>query len=209
MNAMPITQRIHPLMAGAAVSVTLASLVAIAAMTGLLPNSHGSNSPAATGNALPTADAAAPLPQYQYQTQVMHRHNLPAVQHVRYDGPVQQMAASAPVQAAVQTQSASQVTPTATTTPATPVVSAAPATQVQNTQQVAYNPPAEPARSDSAATTPVAQKPTSGIGIATGAVIGGLIGNQIGGGSGRTLATIAGALGGGFFGNEVEKRTRQ
>ena len=41
-----------------------------------------------------------------------------------------------------------------------------------------------------------------------GAVVGGLLGNQIGNGSGRSLATVAGAVGGGFAGNEIEKRTR-
>ena len=49
---------------------------------------------------------------------------------------------------------------------------------------------------------------TSGVGIAGGAVVGGLLGNQIGGGTGRTLATIAGAVGGGYAGNEVEKNVR-
>jgi uncharacterized protein YcfJ len=39
-------------------------------------------------------------------------------------------------------------------------------------------------------------------------VLGGLIGNQIGGGNGRALATVAGAVGGGYAGNEVEKRMR-
>src|SRR5512133_3565686 len=34
------SNRIHPLMAGAAVSVMLVSLVGIAAITGVLPNSH-------------------------------------------------------------------------------------------------------------------------------------------------------------------------
>jgi outer membrane lipoprotein SlyB len=55
------------------------------------------------------------------------------------------------------------------------------------------------------------QKPAaqgSGVGIATGAVVGGLLGNQIGGGNGRTLATVAGAVGGGYAGNVVEKRMR-
>ena len=49
---------------------------------------------------------------------------------------------------------------------------------------------------------------TSGVGIAGGAVVGGLLGNQIGGGTGRTLATIAGAVGGGYAGNVVEKNVR-
>ncbi|MDB5775868.1 MAG: Outer rane lipoprotein [Herbaspirillum sp.] len=52
-----------------------------------------------------------------------------------------------------------------------------------------------------------AKKP-SGIGIAAGAVLGGVLGNQVGSGNGRTLATVAGAVGGGYAGNEVEKRTQ-
>ena len=43
-------------------------------------------------------------------------------------------------------------------------------------------------------------------GVVGGAVVGGLLGNQIGGGSGRTLATVGGAVAGGFAGNEVQKR---
>ena len=44
----------------------------------------------------------------------------------------------------------------------------------------------------------------SGVGAAGGAVVGGLLGNQIGGGSGRQLATIAGAIGGAVTGNQIE-----
>jgi outer membrane lipoprotein SlyB len=49
----------------------------------------------------------------------------------------------------------------------------------------------------------------SGLGVAGGAVVGGLLGNQIGGGTGRTLATVAGAVGGGYAGNEIEKNARK
>lgn len=41
-------------------------------------------------------------------------------------------------------------------------------------------------------------------GTAIGAVVGGLLGNQIGGGSGRKIATVAGAVGGGYAGNKVQ-----
>ena len=34
----------------------------------------------------------------------------------------------------------------------------------------------------------------------------GVLGNQIGGGSGRTAATVIGAIGGGFLRNEIEKK---
>jgi len=44
----------------------------------------------------------------------------------------------------------------------------------------------------------------SGLGAAGGAVIGGLLGNQVGGGDGRKLATVAGAVGGAVVGNQVE-----
>lgn len=43
------------------------------------------------------------------------------------------------------------------------------------------------------------------IGTGVGAVAGGLIGNQVGGGKGKTLATVAGAVGGGYAGNQIQK----
>ena len=42
--------------------------------------------------------------------------------------------------------------------------------------------------------------------VVAGAVIGGLIGNQFGGGTGRALMTAAGAVAGGFIGDRVYKR---
>ena len=47
------------------------------------------------------------------------------------------------------------------------------------------------------------------VGIGTGAVIGGLIGNQVGGGRGKALATVAGVIGGGFLGNAVQNQVQQ
>ena len=44
------------------------------------------------------------------------------------------------------------------------------------------------------------------VGIVGGAVVGGLLGHQIGGGTGKTLATVGGAAAGGYAGNEVQKR---
>ncbi|SFS12083.1 Uncharacterized conserved protein YcfJ, contains glycine zipper 2TM domain [Dyella sp. OK004] len=46
-------------------------------------------------------------------------------------------------------------------------------------------------------------------GMAIGAVAGGLLGNQIGGGKGRTLATVAGAVGGGYAGKRIEESRQQ
>ena len=44
----------------------------------------------------------------------------------------------------------------------------------------------------------------SGLGAAGGAILGGLLGTQVGGGHGRQLATVAGAVGGAVVGNQVE-----
>lgn len=49
-----------------------------------------------------------------------------------------------------------------------------------------------------------AQK-ASGLGAVGGAVVGGLLGNQVGSGNGRTLATVAGAAAGGYAGNNIER----
>jgi outer membrane lipoprotein SlyB len=51
------------------------------------------------------------------------------------------------------------------------------------------------------------EQPTSGVGAVAGGVVGGVVGNQIGHGNGRTAATVLGAVGGGFLGNHIERRT--
>jgi uncharacterized protein YcfJ len=42
-------------------------------------------------------------------------------------------------------------------------------------------------------------------GTAIGAVVGGLLGNQIGGGNGKKVATVAGAAAGGYAGNKTQE----
>jgi uncharacterized protein YcfJ len=42
-------------------------------------------------------------------------------------------------------------------------------------------------------------------GTAIGAVVGGLLGNQVGGGTGKKIATVAGAVGGGYAGNKTQE----
>lgn len=49
----------------------------------------------------------------------------------------------------------------------------------------------------------------SGLGAVAGGVAGALLGNQVGGGSGRTVMTIAGGAGGAYLGNEIEKNTKK
>jgi len=76
----------------------------------------------------------------------------------------------------------------------------------------AYTPPAPQVCEDCgtiAAITPVKTKGEAGaMGTLAGAVIGGVIGHQFGGGKGKDVATVAGAAGGAMAGREVEKRAR-
>ena len=47
-----------------------------------------------------------------------------------------------------------------------------------------------------------------GLGTLAGAEIGGVLGHQVGGGTGKTVSTVAGAAGGAYVGHEIEKRRR-
>lgn len=49
----------------------------------------------------------------------------------------------------------------------------------------------------------------SGVGAVAGGALGGVVGNNVGSGNGRTLATIAGVVGGALLGNKVEKSRNQ
>jgi outer membrane lipoprotein SlyB len=55
---------------------------------------------------------------------------------------------------------------------------------------------------------PVTQQTGSSgvLGTVIGGVAGGVLGNQIGGGTGRTIATIGGVVAGGVAGNQLERR---
>jgi len=54
-----------------------------------------------------------------------------------------------------------------------------------------------------------AKDPNRITGTATGAIVGGLLGNQVGGGNGKKVATVAGAVAGGAVGRNVQGRHQQ
>jgi outer membrane lipoprotein SlyB len=192
--------RLHPLVAIAAVSVTVLSLAGVAAITGLLPTSHSESGPA---NA-PVASLMAPAASGNAAAQAGSGSNSDATQ----------ANAAAPAAATSKTQLAASDTE-----------KPAPKAAVKHTTQHRSSP--RPASQNYAQETAQARAPIchdcgriesvqamqeqgqgSGVGVVAGAVLGGVLGNQIGGGNGRKLATVAGAVGGGFAGNEVEKRAR-
>ncbi|MFM0100655.1 glycine zipper 2TM domain-containing protein [Paraburkholderia nemoris] len=184
----PQRNRIHPLVAGAAVAVILASATGIAAMTGLLPTSHAVTEPAQPATTVAAQVASAPVAVPQ----------------------------AAPVQQTVQqtVPQAAPARPPVHRTHSTPV---APTPRYANNQgyQAPYEPaPARPVADPYAGevvaiNTVQAPEPTTGLGALGGAVAGGLVGNQIGGGRGKILTTIAGAVGGGLAGNGIEHAVRK
>lgn len=48
----------------------------------------------------------------------------------------------------------------------------------------------------------------SGLGAVGGAVVGGLLGHQVGGGHGKDAMTVVGAVGGALAGNQIEKQAK-
>jgi outer membrane lipoprotein SlyB len=52
-------------------------------------------------------------------------------------------------------------------------------------------------------------KSGSGVGVVAGGALGAVLGNQIGKGGGRAVATILGAVGGGLAGNAIEKNMKK
>lgn len=68
----------------------------------------------------------------------------------------------------------------------------------RNDNDITWNEPQRPA--------PVQQKPACDdhnvVGIVLGGAAGGLVGHQVGSGKGKDLATIGGALGGAYLGNQ-------
>ena len=96
-----------------------------------------------------------------------------------------------------------QAAPSATPTPVQP----------QSPEPAVARAPAKPVCANCGTVervTPVERDGTaSGVGVVAGGVLGAVVGNQVGGGDGKTLATILGAVGGGMAGNAVEKKMKK
>lgn len=192
--------KIHPLVAGAAVSVMVLSLVGVAAMTGLLPKSNGSPAPVAvlassapagvdnnSGNKIGTLAPTTETKEFAASEDAAPPSDVKRKPHHK---PVQK-AHYQPVQSSAQQ----------------------PADYSENSSENAYVPPPQAAICNNCGTIESVRAieqaaPPNGVGAVAGAVLGGILGHQVGGGNGRKLATVAGAVGGGFAGNEVERRTR-
>jgi hypothetical protein len=204
MNTTATTSRIHPLMATAAVSVIIVSLTGAAAITGMLPSSRSAPEPQAVMTPTAGMPLAAPLAAGQYQTAAA----LPSAP----------AAAPVLVSAAPGTTTYVQAANAPTVIvkqEAAPVVKQAVVQKPRVVERIVENPVVEPPPApeghpyEPRYPPAPAPAPPNEVGKGTAAVIGGLIGNQVGGGNGKKLATLAGIIGGGYVGNQVANRNSQ
>ena len=192
----PARAQHHPLLLLAALAVLLFCLIGTAAIMGWIPSSIGGNASrqlseadrAALASSLPPAAPAAGMAQLAPQ------------------GPAYPAAPAAPAYPAQQLAQGYGPAPSQAYAPA-PEPEPAPRTTVKSKPvQVAAAEPKWCANCGNVESVRAIKQRAegSGVGAAGGAILGGLLGNQIGGGHGRQLATVAGAVGGAVVGNQVE-----
>ncbi len=196
----------HPLMILAAIAVVLFCAVGTAAVLGWLPSSIGGTA----NRQLSDADRMALAAGMQEQGQP----GAPAA-------PALAMAAPAPAAPAPEAHPlAQQYTPAAAYAPQ-PAPQAAPLPAPVPYAQPGTARPLQVAAADRPANwcgncgniesirTITSRGRGSGVGAVGGAVLGGILGHQVGSGNGRSLATAAGAVGGAVLGNQVEGNMHQ
>ncbi|HEY0489089.1 MAG TPA: glycine zipper 2TM domain-containing protein [Telluria sp.] len=190
MESIKTATRIHPLMAAAALSVITVSIAGTAAITGLLPTSKAN---------VPVA-AAAPL--MQAAPMQVPASAMPVAY---YAAPI--AAAPAPLQAAVQPAAPVRLAAYEPEPAPKPKPKPKPRPRPQPKEVHHHHVARNDAPSYQAPAVQPAPRQPNYVGIGAGAVIGGLLGNQVGGGNGKKLATLAGIIGGGMIGNEIQNRT--
>lgn len=208
LSPQPAGRRIHPLVASAAVSVTVLSLAGVAAVTGLISTPFARNAPPTSPVAQTSAPAAAPVAPAAAQFAAAAAPGTGP--DATPDAATQRGNASATALAVAQAsrdaasrreamakhaQASRPVRP-----PAAPVAPVAP---------VATAPAVDPSVATVLAVERVEEKPDgSGVGVVGGGVVGGVLGNQVGGGNGKKAMTVLGAIGGAVAGNAIEKKVR-
>lgn len=185
------TPRLPPLVAAAMVSIIMFCAAGVAALIGVLPAQEPGGQVAATGTAAPLAytDPGDPPPLTPIREPAPQEPQ-PQEQVVALRAP-----SAPPATAARPVDSAGPpalATPAAAATPASPPM-ASPSACADCATVVAVTPVGTAAR-------------PSGVGAVGGAVLGGVVGHQMGKGRGRDAMTAAGAIGGALAGNALEKR---
>ena len=211
-----IAKTTHPLVLVAAVSVTVASLAAVAHFTGLLPGKTSEPPATVAANAMvPPPPAVAPLPEAaKPAAEPAPAAAPPAAEAVKPAAkPKHHAASSGPAdRIAGESRSSSnrRVASGDGNDAGIDVIQSRPP-QVTNQGPVAA-PAAPPVCHECGTVEGVREVEKkgegTGLGAVAGGVLGGVLGHQVGRGTGKDLATIAGAVGGAFGGHEIEKNVR-
>lgn len=208
MTTTPGRNGLHPMLWVAAASVTAVSLAGVAKLTGILPDSdaHKPAPEAITAAPAPRAEPTPPLASAAAPVEATPPEAAPASSKpaVAEHKPAAPKPTPKPhPKAAVASHPATTPAPVAAPPDAIPAPPPPPAQRVTAVPPVCHD-CGVIERVDA-----IEQKGEgSGIGAVGGAILGGVLGHQVGEGSGKKLARIGGAVLGGFAGNEVEKRTR-
>jgi outer membrane lipoprotein SlyB len=170
----------HPIMIIAGIAIVLFCAVGVAAIMGWIPTSIGGN---AGSSALTEADKAAmaPVPAPPMIPQTPARRAEAAPRHQ----PHQSNQSNQSNQARQQRQAPGHEANTAPARQHCANCGVVESTRVVNERAEG-----------------------SGVGAAGGAVVGGMLGNQVGGGRGKDLATVVGAIGGAVAGNQIEGQVK-
>ena len=185
---------LHPMLWLAAASVTAVSLAGVAKLAGFMP---------ASGEAPVVAHAAAPLPAAE-SAQAPAAKSSPQVP----TGAVPAHEAK-PRRLATVTREAARPTPAPTAS--LPSADGVPPPRAEAAPRRVADVPSAVCRDCGVVENieAVQQKGEgSGLGAVGGAILGGVLGHQVGEGSGKQIARIGGAVLGGLAGNEAEKRYR-
>jgi outer membrane lipoprotein SlyB len=176
--------RLHPLLITAAISVSVFSAVGVASLTGLVPQSIGSQKEA--GSLQIPAEVAKPVePAIAHPVAKPVKKATPKASAPRKVEPVvYRDFAEEPRLAQAEAPRTTQVE-----TPK-PVVHPGQIGTVQSVREVAQ--PGE----------------HTALGPIAGGVAGAVIGNQFGHGTGKKIMTVLGAAGGAYAGREIEKQAR-
>ncbi len=205
----PPRSRLHPLVATAAVAVTIASAVGIAAITGVLPSGAAKQ----TEHAL-VAQAPATVPTFAPPPVVMAAPE-PAPTPAPVAKPVVKAAPPKPKPVVHRDAPVHQE-------PVQVAQAAAPPREMYPPVSPDYQPVQAQAPAPHAAPRPVCfdcgtvesmrEVDKKGEGTGLGAVAGGIggliIGKQLGNGTGSKIASVLGAAGGAYAGHQIEKNAR-
>jgi outer membrane lipoprotein SlyB len=184
---------LHPLLTAAAVSVTVFSAVGVAALTGVLPHSRGSDAPPALHEAAiehaVSMPAAAPAAQVAPEPVAKPK---PKPRPVAHAGSPQVAQAPAAVEAPKPVDA-----PRAVVEPHGPVVEPQKPAPIIGTTGVIESVRQVEKKGD-----------TSPIGPVAGGVAGGVLGHQVGSGNTSKVMTVLGAGAGILAGKAIEQKVR-